>query len=395
MKRWQAVWLCYGGLVCVAVGVNVLPVYLTTFSAAFGGLGEEQMGRIPAVLFAGLVTGVLLGGPLADRLGARVFAVGGMGLSAVGFMLLASARSYGGLLAATAVAGLGLGALDMIVSPIVSAIHADRRASALNRLHGFYCLGAVATVMLASGALRLGIPWRAVIAVFALLPGLLMVGFLRVWLPPLVHPEKARQGLRYLLVRPRFYAAMLAIALAGATEAGMVQWLPAYSERVLGYSKATGGMALAAFSLAMMVGRMTASHRPGRLGPHGLVIAAAMLCAGLYLVGVLAPVAPVALAGCVLVGLACSVLWPTNLAMTADRIPQGGATMFALMAGVGNVGCLVVPWCEGVIAEQWNLRVALLAGTCFPVLLAGVVLFIFLADRGEEGLLLGGVRGEG
>ena len=44
-------------------------------------------------------------------------------------------------------------------------------------------------------------------------------------------------------------AALLAIALAGATEAGMAQWLPAYSERVLGYSRAAGGMALAGLPL--------------------------------------------------------------------------------------------------------------------------------------------------
>ena len=381
MKSSRALWLCYGGMVCVAIAINLPPVYLTTFSAAFGGLGEEELGRIPAVMFAGLVAGILLSGPLADRFGARPFAVGGLGLTAMGLVVLALAKAYETLLVAAAVMGLGAGALDMVLSPIVSAICANRRASALNLLHAFYCIGAVGTVVAASAGLRFGVPWRWVTVGVALVPGVLMTGFARVWLAPLVHPDRARQGLRFLLVRPRFHAAMLAIALAGATEAGMAQWLPAYSERVLGYSKAAGGMALAGFSLAMVVGRMTASRGLGRMNAHGLVATAGMACAGLYLLGGVAPLAPLRLAGCVLVGLACSVLWPTTLGITADRMPQGGATMFALLAAAGNTGCLVVPWVEGVIAEQWDLRAAILAGTCCPLLLVLVVSLIWLVDR--------------
>jgi len=381
MNPSQAVRLCYGGMVCIAITVNLPPVYLTTFSAAFGGLGEGALGRIPALAFAGQVVGILLSGPLADRFGARPFAVGGLGLTAGGLVLLALATSYETLLVAVAVMGLGAGALDMILSPIVSAIRADRRASALNRLHAFYCIGAVGTVVAASVGLRLDVPWRWVTVAVALVPALLLIGFLRVWLPPLFHPDRERQGLRFLLMRPRFHAAMLAIALAGATEAGMAQWLPAYSERVLGYSKAAGGMALAAFSLAMVVGRMAASRGTGRINSYALVVGAGMACAGLYLLGGVAPVAPLALAGCILVGLGCSVLWPTNLGITADRVPQGGATMFGLMAAAGNTGCLIVPWAEGIVAEQCNLRAAVLAGAACPALLVIVVALIWLADR--------------
>jgi hypothetical protein len=45
-----------------------------------------------------------------------------------------------------------------------------------------------------------------------------------------------------------------------------------------------------------------------------------------------------AVGACILVGLTGSCLWPTTLAVAADRYPHGGATMFALLGALGNFG---------------------------------------------------------
>ncbi len=381
MKPSRILWLCNSGMVCVAVGVSLLSVYLTTFSEAFGGLSEGELGRLPALLFAGFVAGILVSGPLADRFGGKLFAVTGMGLSAAGLLALALARDYTMLLAACCATGFGAGVLDMVVSPIVSVVCPDRRAAALNRLHAFYSIGAVGTILVAYVCLRAGVYWRWVIGGFALMPAMLMVGFLRATVPPLVHPDHTREGLRVLLLRPRFYVALVMIALVGATEAGMAQWLPAYSEQVLGYSKATGAMALACFAVAMGTGRLLASRAARYVSPHGLVGTGALLCAGFYVVGAWAPSPPVALAACVSVGLGCSLLWPTNLGIAADRFPRGGASMFAFVAAAGNAGCLVAPWVEGVVAESRNLQTAFFVAACCPVLLALVTWLTKRADR--------------
>ena len=380
MKPSHILGLCYGGMVCVAIGVNLVPVYFTTFSATFGGLNEEQLGRIPALMFAGVVLGILLSGPLADRFGARVFTVGGMALAALGLLLMAAATGYAALLAAGVVSGLGAGILDMAMSPIVSAVCPDRRAAALNRLHAYYCIGGVGTVLVASVGLHFGVSWRLVAAGLAVIPLALLVGFAVAPLPPLVHPDHTREGLRLLVRRPRFLVALAVIILAGATEAGISQWLPAYSERVLGYDKTTGGVALVAFSLGMAAGRFLAS-RLQRLSPYALILIPAGLCTVLYLLGSLLPAGPVALTACILVGFACSVLWPTSLGVTADHFPRGGASMFALLAGFGNIGCLVMPWIVGFVAEQTTLRTGLLAGTLAPVLLLLAGTAAWAADR--------------
>lgn len=381
MKPSYLISLCHGGMICVAIGVNLLPVYLTTFAVTFGGLNEEQLGRIPAFMFAGVVAGILLSGPLADRFGMRLFTVSGMAIAALGLILMAAAQGYGALLAAGTVSGLGAGILDMAMSPLVSAACPDRRTAALNRLHAYFCIGAIATALAATASLRLGISWRFLATVMALVPLVLLIAFIFVPLPPLLHPGHAREGLRRLLRQPRFLLALAIIALAGATEAGIAQWLPAYSERVLGYDKAVGGVALIAFSLTMAGGRLLAAHRLNRMGPYVLLLVPGTFCVVVYLLGTLLTSPLPALAACVLVGLGCSVLWPTSLSVTADRFPRGGASLFALLAGVGNIGCLIAPWIIGLVAESSSLRIGLLAGTLAPLMLFLLASAAWATDR--------------
>ena len=48
--------LCYAGMVCLAIAVNLMPVFLTTIRVDLGGragLTGEQLGRISAITFAG------------------------------------------------------------------------------------------------------------------------------------------------------------------------------------------------------------------------------------------------------------------------------------------------------------------------------------------------------
>jgi len=368
-----ALWCCYGGMVCVAISANLAPVYLTTFGHVFGGSGgltEEQLGRIPAIIFAGFVAGILFSGAFTDRWGARLFALLGLALTAFGLVFLACAGRYIELLASCAILGLGAGMLDMVISPIVSALRPDRRAAALNWLHSFYCSGAVGTVLLASAALYLEIPWRVVAVAIAVFPVLLLVGFSRIHVPRLVHEEQQRTPVSDLLRHPWFVGAILAIALAGATEAGMAQWLPAYAERVLKYSKATGGLALAGFSVAMVAGRMLAATAARRIPPIPLMLAGCALAVLFYLAGCFCPVAPAALAACVAVGFAESWLWPTMLGITADRFPHGGGAMFALLAASGNAGCFMIPWLVGLAAEATTLRYGLAMAALCPAVLA-------------------------
>ncbi|HUT37636.1 MAG TPA: MFS transporter [Planctomycetota bacterium] len=366
----------YAGMVCLAVAVNLPPVLLTTLSHAVGGeagLTNEQLGRIGSAIFVGLVLGIVLTGPLADRMGAKPFAVAGSLCVGVGLGVLGYAETYGAVLLAAFVMGFGAGVLDMVLSPIVAALQPDHRASAMNWLHSFYSIGAVATVLATSLALRCGVAWRSIPVAMLPLSLLVALGFLGMRVPALVAEGHERKRLRRLCREPYFLAALAAIFLVGATELAMAQWLPAYAEKGLGYSKWAGGMALVVFSVAMAAGRMAGGLLGRRVRAVRLMLACCASAACLYVVGSFAPWPPVALAACAAMGLAVSCLWPSMLAVAADRFPTGGASMFALLAALGNFGGIVMPWLVGAVADATTVSWGIATGTIPALLLLGLL----------------------
>lgn len=372
--------VCCAGMMSLAIAVNLLPVFLTTLQNDFGKpLTNEQLGRLGTVTFIGLVGAILAGGPLADRIGAKVFTLLGNALIAAGLAWMSLAHSYDALLLACLLMGLGAGSLDMVVSPIVAAVQQHRRSAAMNWLHSFYCVGAVATVLLASWALGRNIGWRTLSLGLAAMPLVVLLAFAVMYIPPLVAEGDegdaggaGRHRMRDLLRIPYFWAALIAIFLGGATEMGMAYWLPAYAEKGLGFDKWTGGMALTGFSIAMAVGRIAVAMKGTRLDGVRTMIVCCIASVVFFVIACFAPWPIVALWACILAGLAGSALWPTMLGVAADRFPRGGVSMFGLLGASGNLGGIVMPWIVGFTtdqgAERWTHATAMRLGLSTAIL---------------------------
>jgi fucose permease len=364
--------LCYGAMMCLSIGNNLLPVFLTSLGSDFGQLTKEQLGRLGSSSFAGLVVGIALTGPLADRLGAKIFAQLGNLLIAVGLVGLTLAPTYVWLCLAAFALGFGAGQVDMVLSPVVAALNPERRAAAMNRLHAFYCIGAVVTVLVATGALAVGLGWRWSCLLLLPLPLGLLAAFAPLAFPPLI-PEGDRQPFGSLLRSWWFGGALVGILLGGATELGMAQWLPAYSELTLGFPAWVGGSALLLFSLAMAAGRMVVGMLP-RLDPFVVMAVGSATSVAFFLGGSFIPQPLIALVCCILAGFTGSCLWPTLLAVTADRFPRGGASMYGALAAIGNAGGIFMPWVVGWVADRHGLSLGLALSAIAPALLVPLVL---------------------
>lgn len=378
--------LCYGAMMSLSIGMNLLPVFLTTLSEMYGGptgLSQEQLGRLGGLTFTGLAVGILLTGPLADRWGAMPFMQLGNGLTVVSLLGLAYAPSYAMLGVWMLILGLGAGILDMVLSPVVAALNPEKRAVAMNWLHSFYCVGAAVTILAGSLALRAGLGWRGSCLLLIPLP-LVLLGLFASQRFPHLSTAGARTRMRTLVRHRWFVAALAAIFLGGATELGLAQWLPAYAEGALGFSAWTGGMALLAFSVAMALGRMAIGALGARRDPFTLMAWGCALSVVLFLLGSFLPFPRLALAACIAAGFTGSALWPTMLAVTADRYPEGGATMFGALAALGNAGGIVMPWLVGIIADARNLHWGIAFSAVAPAAMIPIVLALGAAERSRR-----------
>lgn len=368
--------LSYLAMMSLSIGLNLLPVFLTTIGVRFGGpggLSQEQLGRLGACTFGGLVVGILATGPLADRLGAKPFVLLGNALIALSLLGAALATGYAWLGIALFCLGLGSGILDMVLSPVVAALNPERRSAAMNWLHSFYCVGAVFTILVGTLALRGGLGWRSTCLLLTVLPVGLLVAFAPQRFPTL-HVGGGRLRLRTLLRRGWFWMALGSILLGGATEAGMSQWLPAYAQTALGFPIWVGGLALLLFSVGMAAGRMVVGAAEQRWNPYAVMAWGCGLSVVLFLAGSFMPVPVFALGACVLVGFTGSCLWPTMLAVTADRYPEGGASMYGMLGAFGNLGGIFMPWLVGWVADGHGLHWGLAISALAPALMLPMVI---------------------
>jgi fucose permease len=242
----------------------------------------------------------------------------------------------------------------------------------MNWLHSFYCVGAALTILAATLAFRHAVGWRPLALGLAAAPAAVAGLFLYVPLPSIA-PAGARLRVRDL-VRERFFLlALAAIFFGGATEMGLAQWLPAYAELELGLPRWVGGATLLAFSLAMAAGRMVIGSLSGRV-PIILLMAFSCAATGaLILVAGLCPVPAVVLAAAVLAGFTGSSLWPSTLALAADRYALASATMFGVLAAFGNLGGIMMPWCVGLVADHSRIALGIAASAAPPLLMLPVL----------------------
>lgn len=375
--------LCYAAMMCLAIGINLLPVFLTSIDASFGGGGElnqEELGRLGASAFAGLVVGILMTGTLADRFGAKPFVLLANVLTVLGLLGMAAAPTFPVLLAMVFVVGLGAGMLDMILSPVVAALNVERRLAAMNWLHSFYPVGAVVTILIGTTALAFGVGWRAVCGLTVVLPLGLVLAFLPMRFPAMAI-DTGRTSVRALCSKSWFLVALAVIFLGGATELGMAQWLPAYAETSLGFSPTVAGVGLLLFSIAMALGRMAVGVLEGRANAYAVLIVGGGLSVVLFLLGAFLDNPVWALAACVAAGFTGSSLWPTMLAVAADRYPGGGAGMFAVLAAFGNAGGILMPWVIGAVGDAHDLHWGLATSAIAPLLMLPLVRLLFRRAR--------------
>jgi fucose permease len=259
---------------------------------------------------------------MADRYGAKIFCIVGNICTFCGLMLCAFSSSVAALSLALVTLGLGSGMLDMVLSPVIGALNTDNRSGSMNFLHSMYCFGAVVTTLV----VQLGIGWQASCLLLSGPPIIICALFSIQGFPSIAEAGATHLPMSSLMRQGWFLVALAAIFLGGSAEMGLAQWLPAYCELTLGYSHWLSGFALTLFSIAMALGRIGIGYIGKRASPYDVLLVSCVISFFLFILASFLP-KHTALTAAVLVGLTGSPMWPTVMAVTADRYPGGGATM--------------------------------------------------------------------
>ena len=382
---------CYLGFITQAITANFAPLLFLKFHYDYA----IPLGKIALISTAFFLTQLIvdvLCAKFVDRIGYRKSIVASELFSALGLIGLAFlpeklSDPFTGILLSAVVYAVGSGLIEVLCSPIVEACPFDRKEAVMSLLHSFYCWGTVGVVLLSTAFFAVfGIDrWKWLACLWALVPLYNIYNFSTCPIEHLVEDGKG-MGIGSLFRVPVFWAAIVLMVCAGASELAMAQWASAYAESAIGLSKTAGDLAgPCLFAIAMGISRVIYGKYGGKIDLIGFMLCSAGLCLTCYLMASLSASPVVGLIGCILCGFSVGILWPGTISISSRQLPRGGTAMFALLAMAGDLGGAFGPFLVGNVTQMANdnLQKGLLAGAVFPlVLIFTLLLWKFLSkDR--------------
>lgn len=379
---------CFVGYIVQAIVNNFTPLLFITLQTSYS-ISLSRITLLVTFNFGLQLLVDLLSAGFIDKIGYRASAVAAHVLSAAGLILLTVlpemlSDPFMGLLIAVMVYAVGGGLLEVLISPIVVACPTDNKEKAMSILHSFYCWGQVGVVLLSTLFFRLaGIHhWKVLAILWALIPIMNGIIFLKVPIAPLISDENEEIGFRKLMRNKMFWLLMLFMVCAGASEQSVSQWASAFAERGLSVSKTIGDLAgPMMFAVMMGISRVFYGKYGDKINLKRFMLYSSILCMLSYLVISLAPFPVLGLVGCGLCGFSVGILWPGTFSLAALSINGGGTAMFAFLALAGDLGCSVGPTLVGNVSADFhnNLKAGILAAIIFPI-----ILFIGLLPKSKK-----------
>ncbi len=332
----------------VGLPLSVLPVYVRQELL----LSDVMVGLVVGAQFVATVLTRGYTGRLADSCGGRRATLLGFGICVLAGLLLALALGLQGgpalfmLIISRVVLGLGQGLLVTANLAwgfgLVGASHSGRvMAWTGMALYGSLAAGVPLGVWLAEIWGQQAVGWASCLSP-------LVAGCINCWVKAVPKAQGPRLSM-FKVVR-LIWRHGLALALHGVGFAVISSFSALY---FIAQGWANTGLALSCFGLAYAAVRVFGSHIPDRLG-GGKVTLVSLACeiVGLILIW-LAPCASLALAGFVVTGLGCSLVFPAlgvevlKVApphMRGTAIGAFSAFQDAAFGGAGPLAGLLVPW---------------------------------------------------
>jgi MFS family permease len=238
--------------------------------------------------------------------------------------------------------GIGWGCTEGTINPMTTAIYPDDKVHRLNVLHAWWPGGIIVGALLGYFIGNAGVPWYLA-TLIPIIPAIFYLFLLQGQSFP--KTGSAQMGvsipdmLTEVLKSPTFLIWFAIMLLTASTELAPGQWVDISLSQVVGMR----GVLLVAFiSGIMFVMRYFAGPIAHRISSVGLMFLSSIFAlAGLYLMPQ-ATSPGTAIAAAALWGIGVCFMWPTMMAIVADRYPRAGAWGIGLIASAGGLAIYFV-----------------------------------------------------
>ncbi|MBB3036290.1 MFS transporter [Hoyosella altamirensis] len=362
--------------VCAIFAVNGL--FIGVWAGLLPSLRDhfrtDARGIAVLLMVAGIcaVIAMQIAGRWADRRGAKKITLAAVPIMAIGMCAVAAAPSYGVLVAAAAVFGVGNGMMDVAMNAVGVHVEARHKRPTMSLFHAFFSIGALAGAGIVLGSAVLTGGLRTVIVVSSLASVVIAVaGTMAVAkrLPQSQVTTASMSGPRRI---PAAAWLLGVIALCfGMTEGTAMDWSSIHVTDVTNVSPGIGALGVVCVSGAMIIVRLLGDPLCARFGRTAIVRGGAIVAAAGFTVTVISDDLPVVLAAWLVVGLGVGIINPQIYAVAGHL---GGGRTLAVVVGFGYTAFLIGPAIIGSLIAVVGIQNAMM----LPIGLAVVVLILAL-----------------
>ncbi|HNT24850.1 MAG TPA: MFS transporter [Anaerolineales bacterium] len=328
---------------------------------------KEELGlsyTISSLHYTAFAVGMLmvgLGGHwVINRIGRRrALWLGALGLSA-GALILIAGRNPWITIGASFTMGL-VGSLILVIIPSALADqHGQLRAVAISEGNVIASIVSAFTPLLVGWTARLPGGWRISLALFALMPILLWLAFRKASPPETPQTQSASTIQKPISssLPAAYWIYWAALVLAVSVEFCMISWSADYLEKHLGMIRANAALAVSAFLIGMILGRLAGSRLVQHFPIRKVVLASILVAGAGFLMYWIPNNLVLGLVGLFVTGLGVASLYPLiiSLALGAAQENTVAASTRATLAS--GTAILALPLVLGRLADYIGIRSA-------------------------------------
>jgi MFS family permease len=250
-----------------------------------------------------------------------------------------------------------LGCMDVAMNANAVAVEARLGRAVMSSFHGFWSLGG----FFGAGAIGWLVAQTSALT-GALVAASVVLGLIVLAMPFVIDDEirkSATDDTPHDALIPRDLGLLLLgmIALFSMVPEGAVMdWAAIYLQKEMGAAQATSTLAFALFSAAMAAVRFAGDAVRNRFGAVRTLRGSALLAALGLAFALIAPTAPLAIAGFAFAGIGVANMIPVIFSAAGNYPGLAPGTAIAFVTMLGYSGILVAPFSIGYVAEHFGFR---------------------------------------
>lgn len=375
--------LCVFGLgMCFSLLGSISVKLMPRLKIDTGKFGTLISSFMITCLVASVVVGVLI-----DTWGHKPFAIIGFIVTAFCILIIARAKTYGPVLGACLLLGVGAMCLNDVGNTLMPHVlfGGENAPAALNLGNVFFGLGLFLTPFIVSFLFR-KTSYENAVSVLALIALVPVVFAVLTEYPDVKVGFEASTAVK-LLVDPVVIIAALMLFCYISMEMSFSNWLPPFGKEVISRAKpeadasaadASAQRMLSVFAVAMMAGRFIASQVPA-IKTHGVwfIAVAALVATVVILLMMVNKSISLAWVLAILAGLAFAPCFTTTVGVTFDKFePKVHGSVFGIIFAVGLLGAVIIPKAIGNLAKGSSIQksLKLLIPACIALIILALVL---------------------